>query len=581
MRAIHPLKGLYPAEARYRELSSPWELYHQASKLFVDDLSRSSLSAPTEIRADRIGFSRLRLRERIADEVSAAAPTRSSCFPTRPKVLLPLAPQPIAVGLSATVETRRSALAFAGEAISREALAQLLTLCAGVTHTHPRGYPLRAAPASGALYEIEIYAAVRRVDGLDAGLYHYHAGSHSLAMLRGPEANATFAAATVIRKLVESSAVQFFLTSVIGRLEWKYAQRSYRYTLLNAGHLAEHVCLGAAALGLASAPYGGFIDDPTAKALGVDGVTEIPLHSVVVGQPVAAPLPPPSRPGERGFAAPRLRRFDRVAPALGDGWQSLDRAAARGLYDLVGARSLRGRETLLRLRALLPGDRTLADYCAVADEGALALEVSEEAVFAFPSAWDTARREVWRTVVARAAVAVRGWLGIGALPRAFFELRTATRQPETLNRDRWLHRKIRFPEGLLAAPPLELVVHELMHASYLPDNRFLAEGVAAVAGLAPAALRELGRTLREEGPPPLGVWLFGTRGPLPRAAQAAAASFVGYLVDAFGRDAFFAFANPLVYPALPSERRSAPRHFSRVFGADAELVARRWWGSLG
>ena len=584
MRTIHPLSGIYPADARRRDVSSCWEIYHQASKLFPDDLARSSLCAPAEVVADRLAFARIRQREQVVDEVSAAAPLRSTRFVGRPPSPLPIAVEPAARDFARAVEQRRSPPRFGAESISRESVASLLLLCAGATHTHARDYPLRAAPASGALYEIEVYVAARRVSDLAPGLYHYHSGSHSLTRLRGPEICPELESATVIRELVASSAVQFFLTSVIGRLEWKYGQRAYRYTLLNAGHMAEHLCLGAAAAGLASVPYGGFVDDPTAEALGADGVTELLLHSVLIGRPpVPARAPGAATPPAGGPLLRRRDAFDGTGPEALRSWPALEARVVGALRGHIAGDRAGAREALLRCRALLPGDRTIADYCAWIDASGVAIEVAEAAILVFPATWDSSRRDRWRRVVADAAAAVKQWLGVDALPRACFDLRAASPTPQTLCRARALHRAVQFPAEFWANPPLDLVVHESLHAAYLPDNRFLAEGMAGHAALSHGEIAAVDRELRAgSGPPPLSRWLFGNASPAAGdvGPQAAATSFVNYLIEAFGRESLFAFGNTLLHPTSAAERRAAPAQFAKWFGADVDAVAQRWWHAL-
>ena len=75
---------------------------------------------------------------------------------------------------------RRSRRDYDGREISRDELAALLSTACGVTGTMSwsdggaeRAVKLRAYPSSGALYAVEIYPVAFRVEGLDAGVYHY------------------------------------------------------------------------------------------------------------------------------------------------------------------------------------------------------------------------------------------------------------------------------------------------------------------------------------------------------------------------------------------------------------------------
>lgn len=148
---------------------------------------------------------------------------------------------------------------------------RLMYLSAGVTERRG-GHALRAAPSSGALFPSELYLIVRRVAGLQPGLYHYDPDGHQLALLGPPPAELGDADLTVA------------LTAVFRRTGYKYHNRAYRYALADAGHLLENARLAAHAMGLQPTLLTQFDDVAAAKALQVDGVEEgvlalMPLRS--------------------------------------------------------------------------------------------------------------------------------------------------------------------------------------------------------------------------------------------------------------------------------------------------------------
>ena len=49
-------------------------------------------------------------------------------------------------------------------------------------------YAVRPYPSAGASYELELYLAVDKCEGLARGFYHYDAGGHALAADRRPHA---------------------------------------------------------------------------------------------------------------------------------------------------------------------------------------------------------------------------------------------------------------------------------------------------------------------------------------------------------------------------------------------------------
>ena len=65
---------------------------------------------------------------------------------------------------------------------------------------------------------------------------------------------------------------------VFWRSRFKYGDRAYRFTLLEAGHVGQNLVLAATALGLAAVPIGGFFDRRVDAFLGIDGLHEASLY---------------------------------------------------------------------------------------------------------------------------------------------------------------------------------------------------------------------------------------------------------------------------------------------------------------
>ncbi len=82
--------------------------------------------------------------------------------------------------------------------------------------------------------------------------------------------------------LGECGAV-LFLAQIAQRMRPKYQDRSYRYGLLEAGHIGENVYLAAVSLGLGACGVGAFMDDQINEMLGVDGVEEAAVYMLAIG----------------------------------------------------------------------------------------------------------------------------------------------------------------------------------------------------------------------------------------------------------------------------------------------------------
>jgi SagB-type dehydrogenase family enzyme len=102
------------------------------------------------------------------------------------------------------------------------------------------------------------------------------------------------------------AAFVVFLAAVIDRMSYKYRlPRTYRVTLLNAGHLGQTFALTATALGLGPAQTGAFYDVLVARRCGLDDTGTTPIYTLLAGHPASAPdaeyAPPPARLATFGF----------------------------------------------------------------------------------------------------------------------------------------------------------------------------------------------------------------------------------------------------------------------------------------
>jgi SagB-type dehydrogenase family enzyme len=70
---------------------------------------------------------------------------------------------------------------------------------------------------------------------------------------------------------------------IMQRMRPKYQDRSYRYGLLEAGHIGENAYLAATSMGLGACGVGAFMDDAMNEMLGVDGVEEAAVYMLAAG----------------------------------------------------------------------------------------------------------------------------------------------------------------------------------------------------------------------------------------------------------------------------------------------------------
>ena len=85
------------------------------------------------------------------------------------------------------------------------------------------------------------------------------------------------------QEFLGTCGVVLFLTMILQRMRPKYQDRSYRYGLLEAGHVGENAYLAASSMGLGACGVGAFMDDAINHMLGVDGVEEAAVYMLAAG----------------------------------------------------------------------------------------------------------------------------------------------------------------------------------------------------------------------------------------------------------------------------------------------------------
>ena len=112
----------------------------------------------------------------------------------------------------------------------------------------------KTSPSGGGLHPIEAYLIVQNVEGLDAGLYHYHATTHALEPMPLPDLPlAELAMQAVAQQHWFANAhVLAVLAPRYDRSFWKYRThpKAYHAIALEAGHLSQTLYLSATEAGL-------------------------------------------------------------------------------------------------------------------------------------------------------------------------------------------------------------------------------------------------------------------------------------------------------------------------------------------
>ncbi len=168
-----------------------------------------------------------------------------------------------------------------------DTLSELLFFSAGITRevkVQGRGtLYMRAAPATGALYPIELYVVCRDLEGLEAGVYHFGPGDFSLSRLRSGDWTPALSSYAGSRSDISAAPASIVLTSIAWRNSWKYQARSYRHWFWDGGVIAANLLATATSAGLRSSIVLGFEDDAVNRLLGLRARREAAIAICPVG----------------------------------------------------------------------------------------------------------------------------------------------------------------------------------------------------------------------------------------------------------------------------------------------------------
>jgi SagB-type dehydrogenase family enzyme len=128
-----------------------------------------------------------------------------------------------------------------------------------------------------------LYLFSQRVEGLDDGLYHYDVVAHSLQQLRSENLFGTLEPMFYAYPFMKNANIVIAMAAVFMRTQSKYGPRGYRYILLEAGHVAQNICLRAMELGLESLCMGGFVDSALNNLLNLKLTEEGVVYTVASG----------------------------------------------------------------------------------------------------------------------------------------------------------------------------------------------------------------------------------------------------------------------------------------------------------
>jgi SagB-type dehydrogenase family enzyme len=188
-------------------------------------------------------------------------------------------------GLEKAISRRRSRRKFTSDALSLEELSFLLWAAQGLRPTASARENFRTVPSAGGRHALETYIAAFRVSGLDKAIYRYLPRDHALVeAARRPGLEGHFAEATFGQRFCGAGAATIIWTAVPARMEWRYAEASYKVIAIDAGHACQNLYLACEAVGAGTCAVAAYDQERMDELLGVDGKDEFTVYLAPLGK---------------------------------------------------------------------------------------------------------------------------------------------------------------------------------------------------------------------------------------------------------------------------------------------------------
>lgn len=182
------------------------------------------------------------------------------------------------------MENRESRRIYADKAITLEQLSFMLWATQGVKSVMGDNYATkRTTPSAGARHPFETYLWIKRVEGLEQGIYRYLALEHKLLLIKTGDFTQEMTNAAMGQKFVGDCACTFVWAAIPYRGEWRYHIGSHKTMLLDAGHVCQNLYLACEAEGLGTCAIAAYFQKEIDETLGLDGEDEFAVYMAPVG----------------------------------------------------------------------------------------------------------------------------------------------------------------------------------------------------------------------------------------------------------------------------------------------------------
>lgn len=182
-------------------------------------------------------------------------------------------------GILKLIHGRHTTRHFKNVSITKK---NLIGLLESVYRTN--GY--RSIPSAGGLYPLEIYIVIiKKIGNIKRGWYQYSSSNQTLSLLNIPSGVEKVCPILDSAGSIKNASFIIFFGADFSRTATKYANRGYRFVLMEIGHAAQNANLYCVENGLGALEWGGFSDGQLAKTLKLDYPKQGIALAMIIGVP--------------------------------------------------------------------------------------------------------------------------------------------------------------------------------------------------------------------------------------------------------------------------------------------------------
>ena len=141
-----------------------------------------------------------------------------------------------------------------------------------------------SVPSGGAMYPLDLYLIIpNECQVLAQGIYRWNPEKNEVTVISDKDPNVWLSKAFNAHALLENAACILCIAANLKRSASKYANRGYRYILLESGHAAQNAYLFCAEQDIGVVEYCGFSDETIARELGLLFPDEAVITTLIMG----------------------------------------------------------------------------------------------------------------------------------------------------------------------------------------------------------------------------------------------------------------------------------------------------------